>query len=123
MSNTVAQQLPNSEPIFGNASKYNDDFRAAFPEEHKVISYQTTQASAAVLVFKDAFERANSFDRDVVRDALAATDMDTFYGAIRFAPEGNNIAKPMFYRQIDANGKYNNVVDPGDMVFPRKAAY
>jgi branched-chain amino acid transport system substrate-binding protein len=114
--------LPNSEPIFGNASKYNDDFRAAFPE-YKVIPYQTTQASAAVLVFKDAFERAGSFDRDAVRDALAATDMDTFYGAIRFAPEGNNIAKPMFYRQIDANGKYNNVVDPGDMVFPRKAAY
>jgi branched-chain amino acid transport system substrate-binding protein len=114
--------LPNSEPIFGNASKYNDDFRAAFPE-YKVIPYQTTQASAAVLVFKDAFERANSFDRDAVRDALAATDMDTFYGPIRFAPEGNNIAKPMFYRQIDGGGKYNNVVNPGDMVFPRKANY
>jgi branched-chain amino acid transport system substrate-binding protein len=114
--------LPNSEPIFGNASKYNDDFRAAFPE-YNVIPYQTTQASAAVLVFKDAFERANSFDRDAVRDALAATDMDTFYGPIRFAPEGNNIAKPMFYRQIDGSGKYNNVVNPGDMVFPRKANY
>jgi branched-chain amino acid transport system substrate-binding protein len=114
--------LPNSEPIFGNASKYNDDFRAAFPE-YKVIPYQTTQASAAVLVFKDAFERANSFDRDAVRDALAATDLDTFYGPIRFAPEGNNIAKPMFYRQIDGSGKYNNVVNPGDMVFPRKANY
>jgi branched-chain amino acid transport system substrate-binding protein len=114
--------LPNSEPIFGNASKYNDDFRAAFPE-YKVIPYQTTQASAAVLVFKDAFERANSFDRDAVRDALAATDMDTFYGPIRFAPEGNNIAKPMFYRQIDGSGKYKNVVNPGDMVFPRKANY
>jgi branched-chain amino acid transport system substrate-binding protein len=114
--------LPNSEPIFGNASKYNDDFRAAFPE-YKVIPYQTTQASAAVLVFKDAFERANSFDRDAVRDALAATDMDTFYGPIRFAPEGNNIAKPMFYRQIDGSGKYKNVVNSGDMVFPRKANY
>jgi len=114
--------LPNNEAIFGNASKYNDDFRAAYPE-YKVIPYQTTQASAAVLVFKDAFERANSFDRDAVRDALAATDMDTFYGPIRFAPEGNNIAKPMFYRQIDASGKYNNVVSPGDMVFPRKASY
>ena len=28
-------------------------------------------------MFKDAFERANSFDRDKVRDALA-TDMDAF---------------------------------------------
>ena len=53
----------------------------AYPE-YNVVPYQTAQASAAVLVFKDAFERANSFDRDKVRDALAATDMETFYGDI-----------------------------------------
>jgi len=74
------------------------------------------------LVFKEAFERANSFDRDAVRDALAATDMDTFYGAIKFAPEGNNVAKPMFYRQIDASGKYQPVVSFKD-VQERKVKY
>ena len=37
------------------------------------------------LVFKDAFERANSFDRDKVRDALSATDMETFYGPVKFS--------------------------------------
>jgi branched-chain amino acid transport system substrate-binding protein len=115
--------LPNNEPIFGDAANYDKEFKAAYPEYKTGIPYQTTQASAAVLVFKDAFERANSFDRDAVRDALAATDMDSFYGPIKFAPEGNNIAKPMYYRQINASGGYDNVVTHKDIIMPRKADY
>jgi len=34
--------------------------------------------------------------------------MMTFYGAIKFAPEGNNIAKPMVLRQIQ-DGEYKVV--------------
>ena len=45
--------------------------------------YQAAESSAALLVFKDAFERANSFDKKKVRDALAATNMQTFYGNIK----------------------------------------
>ena len=115
--------LPNSEPIFGDAQKYDTDFKAAYPEYNTGIPYQTAQASAAVLVFKDAFERAGSFDRDKVRDALSATDMNTFYGPIKFSEAGNNIAKPMFYRQIMADGSYKNVVTPQDFTMPRKASY
>jgi len=48
--------------------------------------------------------------------------MDTFYGSIKFAPEGNNTAKPMFYRQIDANGKYQPVVS-SDNIKIRNVAY
>ncbi len=106
--------IPNKDDYFGNASKFNQDVLKAYPE-YKNIPYQLTQAAAAVLVFKDAFERANSFEKDAVRDALAATEMDTFYGSIKFAPEGNNIAKPMFYRQIDANGKYQPVVSAAEI--------
>ena len=72
---------------------------------------------------KDAFERANSFDRDKVRDAISATDMDTFYGSIKFSEAGNNIAKPMFYRQIQADGSYKNIVSSKDMTMPRKVSY
>jgi branched-chain amino acid transport system substrate-binding protein len=115
--------LPNKEAIFGDAATYDKEFKAAYPEYATEIPYQTTQASAAVLVFKDAFERAGNFDRDAVRDALAATDMDSFYGPIKFAPEGNNIAKPMYYRQINAQGGYDNIVTFEDMVHPRKADY
>ena len=49
--------------------------------------------------------------------------METFYGDIKFSAQGNNIAKPMFMRQIDASGSYNLVEKAGDMVYPRKVSY
>ena len=45
-------------------------------------------------------ERAGSLDKMSVRDALAATDMQTFYGSIKFDETGKNIAKPMVLYQI-----------------------
>ena len=60
------------------------------------------------MVWKDAFERAQSFDTEKVRQALTETNMKTFYGDIRFSKAGNNIAKPMVLRQIQ-NGKLNVV--------------
>ena len=114
--------LPKKDAYFGTASQWNEDFKKLHPS-YSAVPYQTAQASAAVLVFKDAFERANSFDQKQVRDALAATNMEAFYGDIKFAPEGNNIAKPMFYRQIGADGSYKPIVSPADMTFPRKANY
>ena len=49
--------------------------------------------------------------------------METFYGDIKFSAQGNNIAKPMFMRQIDASGTYGLVEKAGDMVYPRNVAY
>ncbi|MGI9482719.1 MAG: amino acid ABC transporter substrate-binding protein [Hyphomicrobiales bacterium] len=104
-----AESLSYEDPIFGTAANYEKEFKAAYPEyAEKKVPYQTAQASAAVYVFKDAFERAGTLDKDKVRDAIAATDLKTFYGDIKFAPEGNNIAKPMVLRQIQ-DGKYNVV--------------
>ena len=65
--------------------------------------YQAAESSAALLVFKDAFERAQSFDTKKVRDALAATDMQTFYGNIKFAEGGQNVSKPMVLFQVSCN--------------------
>ena len=61
--------------------------------------------------------------RDKVRDAISATDMNTFYGPIKFSEAGNNIAKPMFYRQIQPDGSYKNIVSHTDMTVPRKVSY
>ena len=99
-----AETLSYSDKYFGSAADYDKAVKEAYPD-YTAVPYQTAQASAAVLVWKDAFERANSFDRAKVRDALAATDMQTFYGGIKFSPAGNNLAKPMVLRQIQ-DGKY-----------------
>lgn len=118
-----AETLTYEDPIFGSAANYDTEFKAAYPEyADKQVPYQTAQASAAVYVFKDAFERAGSLDKEAVRDAISETDLATFYGQIRFSEAGNNIAKPMVLRQIQ-NGQYN-VVAPSafashDLIWPR----
>jgi branched-chain amino acid transport system substrate-binding protein len=104
-----AETLSYKDPLFGSAAEYEQDFKKAFPEyKDKAVPYQIAQASAAVYVFKDAFERAGSLDKEKLRDAIAETDMMTFYGGIKFSDAGNNIAKPMVLRQIQ-NGEYNVV--------------
>ena len=70
--------------------------------------------SCVILVYKAAFEKADSFDKDKVRDALAQTDMQTFYGNIKFSDTGQNIAKPMVLFQVRCEGDEcaNRVVAP-----------
>ncbi len=108
-----AETLTYSDEIFGTAANYEQEFKAAYPEyAEKTVPYQTAQASAAVYVFKDAFERAGTLDKEAVRDALTETDLATFYGQIKFSEAGNNIAKPMVLRQIQ-DGQYNVVAPSG----------
>ena len=108
--------------MFGSASDWNKGFKKAHPS-YTSVPYQSAQASAAVYVWKEAFEAANSFDRKKLRDAISAVEMTTFYGDIKFAPEGNNIAKPMFMRQIGPNGKYKLVEKFSDVAYPRNIKY
>jgi len=118
-----SETLSYSDDMFGSAADYDKLFKATY-SGYKNVPYQAAQASAAVMVWKDAFERANSFDTDKLRDAIADTDMKTFYGGIKFSDAGNNTAKPMVLRQIQ-NGKLN-VVAPSKWAshpvdWPRKA--
>ena len=100
------KSLSYKDNYFGGGLKYAD-FTKAFGY---APPYQAAESSAALLVFKDAFEKANSFDKTKVRDALAKTDMQTFYGNIKFAEGGQNVSKPMVLFQVQ-DGK-NAVVAP-----------
>ena len=118
-----AETLKYQDKVFGSASDYNKAFLAAHPD-YKLVPYQTAQASAVIEIWADAFRRANSMDTEKLRDALAATDLDTFYGHIQFDSAGKNISKPMVLRQIQ-HGKYV-VVAPTKYAsdkpeFPRQA--
>jgi len=103
------KSLTYKDKFFGTGMKYAKDFEKQFKYDPP---YQSAESSAALLVFKDAFERANSFDQKKVRDALAATNMQTFYGNIKFAPGGQNVDKPMVLFQVmcDDSGKCENKV-------------
>jgi len=105
--------LSYKDNFFGSGKKYDKDFKKEFGY---APPYQAAESSAALLVYKDAFERAQSFDTTKVRDALAATDMQTFYGNIKFAPGGQNVSKPMVLFQVicnkDGSSCENKVVAP-----------
>ena len=99
------RSLSYSDNIFGSA----EDFAKLFEKTYDYAPpYQAAESAAAVEVYKDAFERAGSLDPKAVRDALASTDMQTFYGNIKFSPEGMNIAKPMVLYQVQ-DGEYKVV--------------
>ena len=95
------KELSYSDEFFGNGIKFDKDFNALYGY---APPYQAAESAAALLVFKDAFERANSTDKEKVRDALAKTDMETFYGNVKFGDGGQNIAKPMVLFQVRCDG-------------------
>jgi branched-chain amino acid transport system substrate-binding protein len=116
------RKLSYKDKWFGSA----DEYARLFEKEFKYPApYQAAESTASVLVFADAFERAKSFDPAKVRDAIAATDLMTFYGPIKFDPTGKNVAKPMVLYQVQG-GDYK-VVAPTrwaevGLIWPRKMA-
>jgi len=104
---------------FGTAGDYAKLFEKTYGY---VPPYQAAESTAAVLVFVDALERAGSFDTEKVRDTLAATKLETFYGNVDFDDTGKNIAKPMVLRQIQKS-KYIPVAPSkfaaGEVIYPR----
>ena len=95
------KELTYKDDYFGNGIKFDKDFNALYGY---APPYQAAESAAALLVFKDAFERANSTDKEKVRDALAKTDMETFYGNVKFGDGGQNTAKPMVLFQVRCDG-------------------
>ncbi len=75
------------------------------------------------LCFKEAFEAANSFDKDKLRDAISAVEMETFYGDIKFSAQGNNIAADV--HETDRCQRFLQRGRKGfdDMAYPRQVAY
>jgi branched-chain amino acid transport system substrate-binding protein len=83
---------------------YADAFRVKFPK-YKDIPYQVAESTAAVLAFQRAIEKAGTLDPVKVRDAIAALDIMTFYGQIKFDGRGINIYKPMAIEQLQPDGR------------------
>ncbi|MBK1668083.1 amino acid ABC transporter substrate-binding protein [Rhodovibrio sodomensis] len=100
-----APSLKYADKYFGEASQFAKDFKKRYGY---APPYQSAESAAAVLVYKNAFERADSLNKKAVRDALQKTDMMTFYGPINFDDTGKNIAKPMVLYQVQ-DGEYKVV--------------
>ena len=109
----------DDDGLFGGGEDFARIFKAKYDYEPP---YQSAESAAAVQVWVDVFERAQSFDTKKIRDTIATTQLQTFYGNVKFNEAGQNIAKPMVMSQIlDSDYK---VVAPTqwattEVVFPR----
>jgi len=90
---------------FGTAKDYAELFHKTYNYE---APYQAAESTASVLVFADALARAGSLEPQKVRDALAQTNLTTFYGPIKFDATGKNTSKPMVLYQVQG-GEYKVV--------------
>ena len=66
------------------------------PDQHAAA------ATAACLTLEVAIERAASTEPAKVREALAATDLNTFFGQIKFDDRGANAVKPVYVQQVQS---------------------
>ena len=57
--------------------------------------YVHASCAATVVLLQNAIERAGSTDKKKVRDALAKTDIQTFYGPIKFSANGIGNARSL----------------------------
>jgi len=79
-------QFKGDDP-WGSTKAFYDEFVA---REKADPDYVHAAAAAALVALQKAIERAGTLDRAKVRDALAALDIVTFYGPIKFSPNGMN---------------------------------
>lgn len=83
--------------LFGSAEDFAKLYEKTYGYEASSVS---AQAAAAVYVFADAFERARSLEPEEVRDAISETDLETFFGSIRFDGRGVNVENAVLLTQI-----------------------
>jgi branched-chain amino acid transport system substrate-binding protein len=70
-------------------------------------------AYACVQILAAALARAGSTDREKLRDAIAATDMTTVVGPVKFRPDGTGVVQSVFLQWL--NGKQ-------ELVWPKESA-
>jgi len=97
-----APNMPWKDEIFGWTAQ---DYADLYQKEYGYVpDYHPPQSTAALEVYQRAIEKAGSLNPEKVRDAIAATDLKTAYGPIKFDGRGANIAKGMAVMQVQ-NGK------------------
>jgi branched-chain amino acid transport system substrate-binding protein len=88
-----------SDDVFGSTEAFYKDFLA---REKKDPDYVHASAAAALVTLQKAIEKAGSLDKAKVRDALAATDIMTFYGPVKFGANGMNQGRELPIIQVQA---------------------
>jgi branched-chain amino acid transport system substrate-binding protein len=82
--------------VFGSTEAFN----AAYAKKYggNEADYIEAGSAACGAILQMAIEKAGTVDPVKVRDAIAATDTDTFYGHVKFNPDGQitSLQPPVF---------------------------
>jgi branched-chain amino acid transport system substrate-binding protein len=84
--------------VFGATSNFVKLFKEKY---HSEPDYGQASAALCGALFQMAIEKADSLDRDKVRDELAKLDVVTFFGPVKFGANGqiNSLDPPVFQIQ------------------------
>ena len=80
------ERVPYKDPFFGSTQKFVEYYKQ---NNQRPIAYHTAGAAACIVTYLHAMQTAKSVKPAVVRDALAAVDLETLYGRVKFTPEGD----------------------------------
>jgi branched-chain amino acid transport system substrate-binding protein len=100
---TEALEYEGDDP-WKTPKAFGEAFRATHPN-YDTTPYQVAESAAAVIAYQRAIEKAGSIEPTKVRDALAAVDMMTYFGRIKFDARGVNVYKSMAVEQYQPDGK------------------
>jgi branched-chain amino acid transport system substrate-binding protein len=103
-------QVKYKEAFYLTVPQYVAAYKAKYPTFGEP-DYHVAMSTQACLALQKAIENAGSLDQKKVRDALAALDVTTFAGQIKFDSRGLNIYKPMVVEQIQS-GLHHTVFPP-----------
>jgi branched-chain amino acid transport system substrate-binding protein len=81
--------------VFGSTEAFNAAWEKKYGGE---ADYIDASSAADGAILQMAIEAAGTIDPEKVRDAIAATDAETFYGRVKFGPGGqiNSLEPPVF---------------------------
>jgi branched-chain amino acid transport system substrate-binding protein len=103
-------QVKYKPDFYLSVQQYVDAYKQKYPGKGDP-DYHVAMSTAACLALQRAIENSRSLDPKKVRDALAALDVITFAGRLKFDSRGINTYKPMVVEQIQG-GQHHTVFPP-----------
>lgn len=99
--------------VIGSAKDFAEYYRKNFKRE---MTYHMASAGACIVAYVHAFEKAGTLDTTKVRDALAQLDVMSFYGRLKFTPDGD--AEAAFAGPLVAQVQKGRI----ELLYPEAAA-
>jgi branched-chain amino acid transport system substrate-binding protein len=96
--------------VWPTTADFDSEFKAKTGRDP---DYVNASCAAALVVLGNAIEHAGTLDKEKLRDGLAATDLKTFYGPVRFSTNGMNQVRDLPIIQVQ-NGTVD-VLYPEDI--------